>query len=74
MITSYGAKVEPTFAPLRISGDVFQRAFSIDSQLRPSAVNALGTANVMSRGFWGSGYWILELEIIPRGFCLKFRM
>lgn len=55
MITSYGAKVGPAFAPLRRSGDVFQRAFSIDSQLRPSAVNALGTANVMSRGFLGNG-------------------
>ncbi|XP_062021032.1 uncharacterized protein LOC133737513 [Rosa rugosa] len=55
MITSYSAKVGPTFAPLRRSGDGFQRAFSIDSHLRPRALNALGTANVMSRGFFGNG-------------------
>ncbi|KAL6212621.1 hypothetical protein ACLB2K_017839 [Fragaria x ananassa] len=50
MITSYGAKVGPAFAPLRRSGDVFQRAFSIDSQLRPSAVNVEISANYVCQG------------------------
>lgn len=54
MITTYHAKIGPTFHSLRRSGDWSQPAFSIDSHLKPIALNSLGTANIISRSFFGN--------------------
>lgn len=54
MIMTYHAKIRPAFHSLRRSGDWSQPSFSIDSHLKPIALNSLGTANIISRSFFGN--------------------
>lgn len=54
MTTTYHAKIRPAFHSLRRSGDWSQPSFSIDSHLKPIALNSLGTANIISRSFFGN--------------------
>lgn len=54
MITTYHAKIGSTFHSLRRSGDWLRPALSIGSHLKPIALNSLGTANIISRSFFGN--------------------